>query len=335
MEIPRQHRQQVDHGGSAFIVCAERFGVGIRVWIERSESVGPWATLANGQVVPEGPDRRNEFAVSTDDLTPLAEQIAFASGLFQRTGRSLQVSQRALAIWSLSASSPLRIREGGQPEGRMVHDPLGANGQDVSTVMTHFLDTAQRFHVAGIAVTAPDVYSDDIKWRVMVAATSQKLHALNPQLFQSERWLHPATDWGMLPDSSYAGASAFVGLGYQAWCSVTVSLMNGQYYEVTMLGAASLAEPVRAQAAAVTALNIIPTLRRAALPSLKISAREYDVLRIGLMELKEAAKVLGVSCSAVRKFRESLRTKIGGRGDDNEASWEQTYVRAQKLGVLD
>ncbi len=331
MDLARRHRHRVDLRGDTFLVCTERAGSMIRVWIERGESPGTcWVNLTDGPALSEGgPCRHNDFALS-EDLMPLAEEVAFSSGLFQRTGRSTEISQRALSIWSFSSASPLRIRGAGEPDTRPIHDPLGLNGKDIPVVMKHFADATRELQVTGIVVTGPEVSSENPDDRALVAATPDNLLGLKTQLVASgRRRLHPCSDWGMLSDAPYLGASTLQDLGYHAWVSVSTSLMDGHYYEVMMLGPAALAEPVRAGAAAVTALNMVSAVRRAAVASLKLSPRELEVLRIGPMGVKESAEALGLTMSTIKFHRENLRRKIGG-----DTTW-QTYLRAQKLGVLD
>lgn len=97
-----------------------------------------------------------------------------------------------------------------------------------------------------------------------------------------------------------------------------------------MLGMRSLGDAPQACMAAATALNLIVPLRRAAAEKLKLSARELDVLRIGSLGVIETAEILGLSVATVKFHRDKIRRKIG-----NEPTWQQAYVRAQKVGVLD
>ncbi|MBC5767615.1 helix-turn-helix transcriptional regulator [Ramlibacter albus] len=332
MDLPRQHRHQVDHRGESFLVCCERAGAAIRVWVERTSGTDrDRIVLADGHThAPDSADVRNEFAILADNALGVAEEVAMSSGLFHRTGRSVQAGARLLAVWGFSSSSPLRIRAPGEADTRPVRDPFGLVGKDVHAVMRFFEESVRIFGVSGIAVTGPDVASDDPDRRTLVAASPQALGEVDPAyLVTNERRMHPAAEWGPLGDCPYVGALALAQFGFEVWISVRISLMDGHYYEVMMFGSATLSEGAHAQLAAATGFNMIAPLRRAAVASLKISSRELEVLRHGAMGVKETAELLGLTISTVKFHRDNIRRKIGG-----ETTW-QTYLRAQKLGVFD
>jgi hypothetical protein len=77
MDLPRQHRHQIDHRGESFVVCCERIGREIRVWVERTSGAdSDRVVLADGQTpAPDSADVRNEFAISAGDSFGLAEEV--------------------------------------------------------------------------------------------------------------------------------------------------------------------------------------------------------------------------------------------------------------------
>jgi DNA-binding CsgD family transcriptional regulator len=331
MDLPRQHRHQIDHRGESFVVCCERIGREIRVWVERTSGAdSDRVVLADGQTpAPDSADVRNEFAISAGDSFGLAEEVAMSSGLFHRTGRSLQSGERLLAVWGFSSSSPLRIRSPGEADTRRVSDPFGLAGKDIHAVMRFFEEAVRTFGVSGIAVTGPDVTSDDPDRRTLVAASPTTLGEVDPgYLVTNERRMHPAAEWGLLDVCPYVGAPVLAQFGFEVWISVRISLMDGHYY-VMMFGPSKLSEGAHAQVAAAIGFNMIAPLRRASVASLKISSRELEVLRHGAMGVKETAELLGLTISTVKFHRDNIRRKIGG-----DTTW-QTYLRAQKLGVFD
>lgn len=333
MEVPRQHRHPVDFQGDGYIVCTERDGRAIRVWIERASEPGRrWCALADGLVpIPGGKDQQNEFAVTLGADASTAEQVAMASGLFQRTGRSLEgTGRKPIALWSFSSASPLRIRAVGDADTRPLRDPLGLEGKDIPALMRYFADTVEPLGVMAILVTGPDLAYDDPECRALVAGAPAALATLDPQLFASaHRRLHPAAEWGPLEQAPFLGASRLIEMGYRSWISVRISVPDGHHYEIVQLGPDAITSPEHAPVAVATATNMIAPLRRAAVASLKISARELEVLRYGALQVKETAEILERTVSTVKFHRDNVRHKIGG------ASMFQAYLRAQKLGVFD